>query len=148
MNAIPSPTVRDALQAYLDANGFRTDAYDAPTFTLQFLGRDLTFPNTKARARAIPLHDLHHVATGYGTDLIGEAEIGAWELGAGCETFIVYALNATAVIFGCFLSPRRVLAAYRRGLGGRTLYRSDLSYDDAKRLSVDDLRRALGVEPA
>ncbi len=28
----------------------------------------------------IPFNDLHHVATGYGTDVLGEAEIGAWEL--------------------------------------------------------------------
>ena len=32
----------------------------------------------------LPWHDLHHVATGYGTGLIGEAEISAYELRAGC----------------------------------------------------------------
>ena len=39
------------------------------------------FPNTAARVRAVRLHDLHHVATGYDTSVLGEAEIGAWEIG-------------------------------------------------------------------
>jgi ubiquinone biosynthesis protein Coq4 len=25
------------------------------------------------------LHDLHHVATGFGTDMIGEGEVSVWE---------------------------------------------------------------------
>ena len=41
------------------------------------------FPNGAARVRAVRLHDLHHVATGYATSWVGEAEIGAWEREAG-----------------------------------------------------------------
>ncbi len=41
------------------------------------------YPNTKARKRLVLAHDLQHLLTGYGTDLIGEAELGAWELGTG-----------------------------------------------------------------
>lgn len=142
---LPHVRVSDALDAYLEANGFRIEDYDAPTFTLQFLGRDWTFKNRPNRARAIPLHDLHHVATGYATNLVGEGEIGAWELGAGCETFIVYALNGMAAFVGCFLSPRRMLAAWKAGRRGRTLYRAKLGYADAKGMTVGELRRALGV---
>lgn len=138
-------SVPDALAAYLDQNGFRAADYDAPTFTVQFLGRDWTLRNHPDRARAIPLHDLHHVATGYATNLVGEGEIGAWELGAGCDAWIVYALNAAALTVGLFLAPRRMLAAYRAGRRGRTLYRLGLRSGDAARWSVGELRDALGV---
>ena len=50
----------------------------------------MTFPNTDSRKRAVPLHDLHHILTGYKTDWMGEAEIGAWELRAGCNSFITF----------------------------------------------------------
>lgn len=61
-------------------------------------------------------HDLHHVATGYGTTLVGEAEIGAWELASGCRHYYVaWILNLGAVVTGLFLAPRRVVRAFQRG---------------------------------
>ena len=35
------------------------------------------------RQRAVRWHDLHHVATRFGTDNVGEGEISAWELRRG-----------------------------------------------------------------
>lgn len=137
--------VLDARADYLDENGFRVAEYTMPTVRLKLLGRYFDFPNTRARQWAIPRHDLHHLATGYGTDFIGEAEIGAWELRAGCETFIVYYLNAVAVFLGIFLSPRRVLAAFRAAKGARSLYRAPLPMDDALAMRLGDLRAHLGV---
>lgn len=118
--------MRDARDLHLAAHGFSIRDYDAPTFTIGILGRDFRFPNTPARKRAVPLHDLHHVLTGYGTDWIGEAEIGAWELRAGCNSFITYFLNGSGVILGLFLSPRRVWRAFRAAKGQRTLYATTL----------------------
>jgi hypothetical protein len=82
--------MEEARNLYLAANGFSVRDYDASTFTIGILGMRLKFPNTAGRKRAIPLHDLHHVLTDYGTDWVGEAEIGAWELRAGCNSFITY----------------------------------------------------------
>ncbi len=143
--SLPATKVRDALDTYLVANNFTLAAYDAPRFELPFLGRTLSFPNTPQRKWAIPLHDLHHVATGYGTDIVGEAEIGAWELGAGCRTSVVYALNIAVVTFGLVLAPIRVLRAFRRGLRGRTLYRLGLKQEACLTLDVSALRARLGI---
>jgi hypothetical protein len=85
--------MQEARDLHLAANGFSLRDYEAPTFTVGIFGLSLKFPNTEGRKRAVPLHDLHHVLTGYGTDWIGEAEIGAWELGGGCNSFITYFLN-------------------------------------------------------
>lgn len=137
--------VEDARADYLDENGFKVAEYTLPTVRLKVLGRYMDFPNTKARQWAIPLHDLHHLATGYGTDFVGEAEIGAWELRAGCETFIVYYLNSVAVLIGMFLSPRRVLAAFRAAKGARSLYRAPVPMEQALSMRVADLREHLGI---
>ncbi len=80
--------MEEARDVYLAANGFNIRDYGASTFTLGFGGFRVKFPNVAARKRVIPLHDLHHVLTGYGTDWMGEAEIGAWELRAGCNSWV------------------------------------------------------------
>ncbi len=36
---------------------------------------------------AVRVHDVHHVVTGDGTAWIGEAEIGAWEIGSRCGDY-------------------------------------------------------------
>src|SRR5689334_18760326 len=105
----PTMKVRDALGVYLAENGFDTAGYTAETYEIEAFGRSYTLRNTANRKWAIPFHDLHHVATGYGTDLIGEAEVAAWELIGGCRTPVVYALNLGALLFGLVWSPRRVV---------------------------------------
>jgi ubiquinone biosynthesis protein Coq4 len=83
----------------------------------------VSFPNTEGRRAALLPHDLHHVATGYATTLVGEAEIGAWELGSGCQHYYAaWILNMGAVLMGLVLAPRRVGRAFRRGLGCTNLY--------------------------
>jgi hypothetical protein len=113
--------MEEARNLYFAANGFSVRDYAAPNFTIGIFGFKLKFPNTESRKRVVPLHDLHHILTGYSTDWLGEAEIGAWELRAGCNTLIAYFLNAGGVIIGLFISPRRVWRAFRAASGQRTL---------------------------
>ena len=141
----PSLTVLEARDAYLAENGFDTAGYTAPTFDVEAFGRKYTFENTADRKWAIPLHDLHHAATGYGTDLVGEAEVGAFELMGGCRTPIVYGLNIVAVIMGMFIAPVRTLLAFADARGARTLFRESHDYDELLGLSLGDLRAKLGI---
>lgn len=143
-----SLVMREARDAHLAANGFSLDGYTARTFTLKFFGIPVTFPNTKARQRALPLHDLHHIVTGYGTDWKGEAEIGAWELRGGCNSFILYWLNGWGVLFGIFLCPGRVYRAFRRARGQRTLYRDPIAYDTLMQMTVREVRQRLDIQQA
>lgn len=141
----PEQPLRAARDLYLGENGFVLADYVADTVTIRAFGHDFTLPNRPNRKWAIPLHDLHHVATGYGTDLVGEAEIGAWELGAGCERPVVYALNIAATLIGIVLAPRRVLDAYRAGRAQRALYRTPHDYGALLEGTVGDLRALLGI---
>ncbi|MBO6941015.1 MAG: hypothetical protein JJ863_38930 [Deltaproteobacteria bacterium] len=65
-------STRQALDEFLDTNGFTTDGYDAPTVDIPIGPIVIPLPNTDGRKAVARFHDLHHVATGYGTDLVGE----------------------------------------------------------------------------
>lgn len=142
---VTSPTMREALDQYFRRSGFSADSYTDPTFTLKLLGIPFTFPSTAGRKRALPLHDFHHILTGYGTDWVGEAEIGAWELRAGCKDLAAYVLNGGGVIIGLLLSPLRVWRAFRAARGQHTLYREPEPYEQLLALSVYTLRHRLGI---
>ena len=140
-----------ALDDYLVANGFDVGAYEAPTYEVdlgEVTGEVWSFPNKPARRWAVPLHDLHHVLTGYGTDVMGEAEIGAWELVTGCTSFFLWWINASAVGVGLLLSPARVARAAVKAAGQRSLYRHGVPYAALLKLTVGELRAQLRMPEA
>jgi hypothetical protein len=141
----PSLNVRAARDAYLVAQGLSADDYGAPRFALRLWRLRLSLPNPATRQRAVPLHDLHHVATGYGSDLPGEAALGAWELRCGCPDLVPLLLNAAAVALGCLVAPAGTLRAFRRARGQRSLYRLGRPYDELLDARVGELRRLLGL---
>lgn len=139
--------LKEALDRYLAENGFSIHDYAAPTFTIGVWGLRLKFPNVAARQRVIPFHDLHHVLTGYRTNWAGEAEIGAWELRAGCTSWVAYLLNGGGVAIGLLIAPIRVWRAARAAKGQHTLYRDSLSYDSLLQMTVGEVRKRLGIPP-
>ncbi|RIL03425.1 MAG: hypothetical protein DCC71_15305 [Proteobacteria bacterium] len=125
-------SLRDARSVYFRDNAFGDDGgYAKKWVKLQLGPLPFAFPNSPARVRAVKYHDLHHIVTGYATDLVGEAEIGAWEIGSGCAGFVAaWILNLYAMVLG-FLAgaPGAVWRAFVRGRRTRNLYRT--AYDDA-----------------
>jgi hypothetical protein len=75
-------------------------------------------------------HDLHHLVLGYGTDLVGEMEISAFELRTVPRTVVVFLLCVAGVAAGLIWAPRQTIAAWRRAKGWRNLYGSGLKYGD------------------
>ena len=142
-------TVRRARDAYLAENGFTVESYDAQWSDFSFLGIRAAVPNTRKHRWAIMRHDLHHVATAYGTDMIGEAELSAWELRAARALGLyVSAIVLGGALLGAFRAPLRTLAAFRAGKAARFLYRgedSDADYDALLNLTVGQLRALLRV---
>jgi hypothetical protein len=142
-------TVRRARDAYLAANGFTVEAYDAKWTDGAFFGIKLSVPNTRKHRWAIMRHDLHHVATGFGTDHVGEAEISAWEIRAARQLGLyVASIVLGGVVLGFFSAPRRTIEAFRAGKRVRFLYAapdSDEEYEALLNLTVGQLRALLGV---
>jgi hypothetical protein len=140
----PSSTLAVARDEYFRVNGFGADGgYNADWVDFKLGPIPMPFPNTPARKRAVRFHDLHHALTGYGTDIRGELEISAWEVGSGCAGFVAaWQLNLSGMVGGLFVIPRRTWRAFVRGRRTRNLYR--VRYDDALlSRSVGDLRREL-----
>jgi hypothetical protein len=136
-------TVREAREKYFRDSGLSADGYTARWVKLRVGPIPLAFPNTSGRVRAVKLHDLHHVATGYDTSWRGEAEIAAWELAAGCGRYVAaWVLNAFAALLGIAIAPRRTLAAFKRGRVSRSLYHREFD-DSLLDLTVSELRRQL-----
>ena len=138
--------VADALQAYLDENGFDKALYDAAYTPASFLGISFGMPNTTSHRLAIMRHDLHHVATGYGTDLAGEAEISVWELRRGFGDIGLYvgAIITSGVVLGLLAWPRRTIRAARVP-GRKNLFGKELRYEELLAMTVGELRDLLGV---
>lgn len=134
-------TVREGRDRYLAANSLGLDSYTARGFPV-YVGRwRVRLPNPGL----LPLHDLHHVVTGYGTGLLGEAEISAYELRAGCRSVLVFILCIGAIIGASVVAPRRVVNAWRRARGTRTLYFTEIPYEQLLDMRVSELRRHLGL---
>ena len=142
--------VQQGRALYLAENGFTVAEYDQPRTPASVFGLRFSVPNTPKHRWAIMLHDLHHVATGYGTDLVGEGEISAWELRSGLGSLGLYvgSIVLGGALFGFMFAPRRVLHAFLQGGSKRALFdRPDLSYDVLMRMSVAELRAELAIPP-
>lgn len=94
-------------------------------------------PNPPARRRALRIHDLHHVVTGYQTDLAGEFQLSAWECGAGLHTEpLAWIFCTSGTLGGMLRYPRRTVRAYARGRKCRRLFGQDLEQVDATTLEA------------
>ncbi|NOK07041.1 MULTISPECIES: hypothetical protein [Myxococcus] len=138
-------TMATALRRYFDESGFGEDGGYASDWVDFKLGPlPFPLPNTEARKRAVRFHDLHHVLTGYRTDLTGEFEISAWEIGAGCGDFhAAWVLNLSGMAGGLLTAPVRTWRAFVRGLDEQSTYGRD--YEALLERNVEDLRAELGI---
>lgn len=144
-------TLRAARRRYFEENGFgASGGYEDRWVKVKLGPLTARFPNTAGRVRAVRYHDLHHVLTGYSTHLVGEAEIGAWEIASGCRGFIAaWVLNLLAMTLGLTLDAPAIFRAYLRGRRTRNLY--DVRFDEAlldERVEAMRARLGLGAGEA
>ena len=135
--------MRAGRDRYLAENSLSEDSYTAPGFPIYVWKWPISLPNPGL----LPWHDLHHVVTGYGTGLVGEAEISAYELRGGCKSIMVVILCLGAIFLASFIAPRRVWRAWRRAKNARTLYFTSLPYEEVLNMNLVDLRQHLGISP-
>lgn len=141
-------TMRDARATYWDANDFGADGGYAKKWEVVKIGPiPIPIRNVPARVEAIRYHDLHHLVTGYATDLRGEGEISAWEFAGGCgDKWFAWLINAQGLLLG-LLHPRAALTAWARGRRSKTLYPGPFDESLLER-TVGDVRRELvGAAP-
>ena len=132
-------TVRQALHRYYQEQGLgEPDGWFA--FIL-FGKRFRCFPQGPL-APLFTLHDLHHLFTGYGTTLGGEAEVVAWELSSGGYQKYWFAwMDTFKILAFAMFFPMRFRAAWIRGRQASNLYGEDL--ESVLELEWVDLVRAI-----
>lgn len=141
------PTLREGRRRFFSAQGFPADGgYDDPWAEASFGPFPYAVPNTRARADALRVHDLHHVLTGYPADWRSESRISAWELGSGDGGRYPYAwfIALFGLFVGLLTTASSVWRAFLRGRGSTNLYREA---DPRARLPqpIAEVRRALAV---
>lgn len=138
--------VRDALAVYLAENGFTTESYESPKTTGSFFGMKVAVPNPPSHQRAIRLHDLLHLVTGFGTDHAGEGELSAWQARRGFRGMGAYVTAITLVntVVGVWYAPRRIKDAFHDGRGP-SLFARAVDYESLLDRTVGELRALLDV---
>jgi hypothetical protein len=144
-------TLRDARAAFFaahEATFGKDGGYGSKWVRIEFWPFPIYLPNMAGRDRAVRLHDLHHIVTGYATDLRGEAEIGAWEVGSGCGDFWhAWVLNMGALGMGLVIAPRRTFRAFVRGRQTDNLYHHCARLEEPMlNQTVGELRRRLRLD--
>lgn len=125
----PSVAAKDALQAFYARNSLPADGGSAARrWSIDIAGLSIPLVNFAWRSRALPVHDLHHLLTGYPCSPSGEFEMAAWEFAAGRYPHPgATAFCLPLVGMGALLRPRRTFLAFVRGRGSRTLYGQGLT---------------------
>lgn len=120
----------DALREWLRAKGIRDDladplaSYKEAWFRFRWGHREVPLFPLIGVADALQIHDVHHVLTGYDTDLKGELALAAWELGSGgCSWNLFFWIDRLgAMLLGLCLAPVITCGGFRRGLGCTNLH--------------------------
>ena len=134
-------SVLTARDRYLAENDLDTSSYSASTLPVYVWRWTIRFPNPGF----LQYQDLHHVASGYRTGLVGEAEVSAYELRSGNLTALITLLCIGAIFGAFFVAPRRVWRAWRRSRGTRTLLPPAVPYESLLAMTVKELRQHLGI---
>jgi hypothetical protein len=116
--------------AYLDMKWFR-----------------IPFPNTVSRKKALVLHDIHHIVTGYQSDWQGEAEIAAWEVASGCgEYSAAWFLDLGGIAMGLFFYPVKTFKAFIRGRRTTNLYLGNYTKEDLLKMNIKEIQEKLKLD--
>jgi hypothetical protein len=150
MSRHASPDMDQTLGALRDefrkANGIPDSTASFEWIKLGPVPVPVPIPNPPARRRALRIHDLHHLVTGYRTDLAGEAQISAWECGAGLGgEAVAWVFCPSGTLGGMLRRPRPTVAAYARGRRARSLFGQDPEVVDSLTLDAANAWCRTGV---
>jgi hypothetical protein len=102
-------------------------------------------PNWDNRRKEVLRHDIHHLVTGYKSEILGEFEIAAWEISSGCMNyFVAYLLNSSGLIAGMMMYPRPTFRAFILGSRTTNLYQVYMEDDIMKSFTIDEMKTKLG----
>jgi hypothetical protein len=144
-----STRLDDALDRLYAAHDLPPDGgAHEPWFHVRVGPLTIPLPNPPARQRAVFVHDVNHVLTGYNAVFSdGEMSIAAFEVGAGCgRVWVAWFLNLALMALGIFVRPRGVFRAFVRGRHTGSLYITSPPRDILRNMTVDEVRRLIRLD--
>lgn len=141
--------VGDALVRYYETHGLPPDGGEQNAwFNVRIGSLTIPLPNPPARRRAVFLHDVNHLVTGYNTVFSdGEVVIAGFEVGAGCgHVWIAWFINLYMMAFGLVLQPRGVFRAFVRGRRSGSIYRHREPRADIREKTVAEMQKLLMLD--
>ncbi len=143
-------TPRELLAVFYRQNNLEPDGgVNSASVKIQVSkGFSFFIPNFPSRRKAIIKHDIHHLVTGYSAgSILGESEISAWELASGCKVYwMAFLIDASGMMLGLLINPKRVLMAFARGRRTRNLYHDLMTDEEALGIPVSSLKTELGLD--
>ena len=139
-------TIKNLIPDYYKKSGFDADGGKSAASVKIVLvkGINIYLPNTKTRKKVILTHDVHHLLTGYSTDLKGETEISTWELSTNCtNNYAAFILNTYAMALGLLINLPGVWKAWLRGRYTCNLYRKKYSREELVNKNLEELKKEL-----
>jgi hypothetical protein len=133
-------TVKDALLAWRTKHA-SVLAKQAGPFALHLGSLTIKLPNPGK----LDLHDLHHVVLGASPSIVGEIQVGAFEVMTHVPSMYIGFYDYGAVALGLLICPRRTwrwLQSYR---SCKTFYREGESYEQWLTRPFEELKQFLGV---
>ena len=108
----------------------------------------IPLPNPPARQRAVFIHDVNHLLTGYNAIFSdGEMSIAAYEIGSGCgRVWVAWLLNLWLMALAAFVRPKATFRAFVRGRQADSLYLISPPRAELRAMAVDDVRRMIRLD--
>jgi hypothetical protein len=147
--ALDSVTIGDALARHYADHRLPADGGEnASWFRVHVGPLSIPLPNPPARRRAVFLHDVNHILTGYDTTFSsGEMIIAGFEVGAGCGPFwIAWVINLGMFAFGLVVTPGAMFRAFVRGRRSSSIYRHRGDRRTLSGQTVGTVRRMLRID--
>ncbi|MFL5764311.1 MAG: hypothetical protein ACJ77K_10265 [Bacteroidia bacterium] len=138
-----SSTPREVLNKFYIDNHLDDDGGNSKSFVRIDAAKNFHFyiPNSDLRRKAVALHDVHHILSGYNTSFKGECEISAWEIGSGIGKYwIALYIDTAGMMMGLPLYFKSVLRAYARGRRTKNLYSDQPAIDKALDMKISELQ--------
>lgn len=108
----------------------------------------IPLPNPPARQKAVFIHDVNHLLTGYNAVFSdGEMKIAAYEVGTGCDrVWAAWLLNLWLMAVAALARPKTAFQAFVRGSQAVSLYRLAPDRSTLRAMSVGDVRRLIQLD--
>src|ERR1700752_4705535 len=143
-------TPRELLHQFYLENNLPLDGGQSVPYVKIEVSKKISFyfPNFEARKKAVVIHDIHHLVTGYSAgSLAGESEISAWEIASGCTNYwAAFFINTSGLMIGIPFNFLKVLKSFVRGRRTKNFYTTNLNIESILDTKVSELRKQLHLD--